>query len=251
MKILIIEDERRTADLITRFIKQYDNSFAVLGVIDSVEKGVEWFIRKTELPDLILADIQLTDGTSFDLFDQVNMELPVIFITAYNEFAINAFRLNSIDYLLKPLNFADLKKAFDKFLKTRQTWLKVNLKEYNQIISPDKKTFKRRFLVKSGNSYKYLSADEIACFLAEDGLVFAGLLKGGRSIVENSITELSVLLDPEQFFQVNRNTIVSIKAINKFSGYFNRRLILQLLPDNNEVVVSRKRVQGFKEWLNK
>jgi len=153
--------------------------------------------------------------------------------------------------LLKPLNFADLKKAFDKFIKTREAWLKVNLKEYNQIISPGKKTFKRRFLIKSGNSYRYLSADEIACFLAEEGLVFAGLLKGGRSIVENSITELSELLDPEQFFQVNRNTIVSIKAINKFSGYFNRRLILQLLPDNNEVVVSRERVQGFKEWLNK
>ena len=251
MKILIIEDERRTADLIARLIKQYDNSFAVLGVIDSVEKGVEWFIRNTELPDLILADIQLTDGTSFDLFDQVNMELPVIFITAYNEFAIDAFRLNSIDYLLKPLNFADLKKAFDKFIKTREAWLKVNLEEYNQIISPGKKTSKRRFLIKSGNSYRYLSADEIACFLAEEGLVFAGLLKGGRSIVENSITELSELLDPEQFFQVNRNTIVSIKAINKFSGYFNRRLILQLLPDNNEIVVSRERVQGFKEWLNK
>ncbi|MEI6050716.1 MAG: LytTR family DNA-binding domain-containing protein [Bacteroidota bacterium] len=251
MKILIIEDERRTADLITRLIKQYDNSYSVLGPIDSVEKGVEWFIHKTELPDLILADIQLTDGTSFDLFDQVNMELPVIFITAFNEFALNAFRLNSIDYILKPMNFADLKKAFDKFAKMKEAYLRVNLKEYYQIISPDLKSYKRRFLVKSGNSFKYLSADEIACFLAEDGLVFAGLLKGGRSVVENTITELSELLDPEQFYQVNRNTIVSIKAINKFSGYFNRRLILQLLPDNHEVFVSRERVKGFKEWLNK
>jgi two-component system, LytTR family, response regulator LytT len=251
MKILIIEDERRTADLIVRLIKQYDNSFIVLGVLDSVEKGVKWFIHKTELPDLILADIQLTDGTSFDLFDQVNLELPVIFITAYNEFALNAFRLNSIDYLLKPLNFTDLKKAFDKFIRTKEAYLKVNLKEYNQIISPGQKTFKRRFLVKSGNNYKYLSSDEIECFLAEDGLVFALLLKGGRSIVENSISELSELLDPEQFFQVNRKAIANIKAINKFSKYFNRRLILQLLPDNHEVIVSRERVQGFKEWLNK
>lgn len=251
MKILIIEDERRTADLITRLLEQYDKSYSVLAVIDSVEKGVEWFIHKTELPDIILADIQLTDGTSFDLFDRVNMEVPVIFITAYNEFALNAFRLNSIDYLLKPLNFADLKKAFDKFIRTKEAYLKVNLKEYNQIFSPDQKSFKRRFLVKSGNNYKYLSSDEIACFLAEDGLVFAGLLKGGRSIVENTISELGELLDPEQFFQVNRNTIASIKAINKFSGYFNRRLILQLLPDNHEVIVSRERVQGFKEWLNK
>jgi two-component system, LytTR family, response regulator LytT len=251
MKILIIEDERRNADMIIRLIKQYDNSFTVLDVIGSVEKGMEWFIHKTELPDLILADIQLTDGTSFDLFDQVNMELPVIFITAYNEFALNAFRLNSIDYLLKPLNFADLKKAFDKFVKTKEAYLKVNLKEYNQIISQGQKTFKRRFLVKSGNSFKYLSSNEIACFKSEDGLVFAGLLKGGKSIVENSITELSEILDPEQFFQVNRNAIVNIKAINRFSGYFNRRLILQLLPDNHEVVISRERVQSFKEWLNK
>jgi len=251
MKILIIEDERRTADLIARFIEQYDNSFKVLGVIDSVEEGVEWFIHKTEMPDLILADIQLTDGTSFDLFDQLNLELPVIFITAYNEFALNAFRLNSIDYLLKPLSFSDLKKAFDKFTRTKEAYLKVNLKEYSQIILPYHKTFKRRFLVKSGNHYKHHSTDEIAYFLAEDGLVFAGSLKGGRSVVENTITELSELLDPEQFFQINRNTIASIKAINKFSGYFNRRLIMQLLPDNHEVIVSRDRVQGFKEWLNK
>lgn len=216
MKILIIEDERRTADLIARLIKQFDNSYSVLGVIDSVENGVNWFIRKTEIPDLILADIQLTDGTSFDLFDQVNLELPVIFITAYNEFALNAFRLNSIDYLLKPLNFGDLKKAFDKFIRTREAYQKVNLKEYNQIISNTRKTFKRRFLVKSGNHYKYLSTDEIAYFLSEDGLVFAGLLKGGRSIVENTITELSELLDPEQFFQVNRNAIAGIKLLVNF-----------------------------------
>jgi two-component system response regulator LytT len=251
MKILIIEDELRTADLIAKLIKQYDNSFTVLGVIDSVEKGVEWFIHKTELPDLILADIQLTDGTSFDLFDQVNMELPVIFITAYNEFALNAFRLNSIDYLLKPLNFADLKKAIDKFIKTKDAYLKVNLKEYNQLISPGQKTFKRRFLVKSGNSFKFISTDEIACFVIEDGLVFVSIMTGGKSIIENSLNELNEMLDPGQFFQVNRNTIVSIKAINKFSSYFNRRLILRLLPDNHEVVVSRERVQGFKEWLNK
>jgi len=251
MKILIIEDERRTADLITRLIKQYDNSYSVLGVIDSVEKGVKWFVQKTEMPDIILADIQLTDGTSFDLFDQVNLELPVIFITAYNKFALHAFRLNSIDYLLKPLSFSDLRKAFDKFERTKEAYQKVNLKEYNQIISTARKTFKQRFLVKSGNHYKYLSTDEIAYFLAEEGLVFAVLSKCGRSIVENTITELSELLDPEQFFQVNRNTIAGIKAINKFSGYFNRRLILQLQPDNHEGIVSRERVQAFKEWLSK
>lgn len=251
MKILIIEDERRTADLIIRLIKQYDNSYSVLGVIDSVEKGVEWFIHKTETPDLLLVDIQLTDGTSFDLFDQVNMELPVIFITAYNEFALNAFRLNSIDYLLKPINFADLKKAFDKFVKTREAYMKIDFTTYNKIIAPGQKAYKRRFLVKSGNGLKYLLTDEIAWFMAEEGVVFAGLLKGGRSIVGNSITELNQLLDPERFFQVSRNEIISINAVSKISNYFNRRVIVQLLSDHHEVIVSRERVQDFKDWLNK
>jgi two-component system, LytTR family, response regulator LytT len=250
MKILVIEDERRTADLIVRLIKQYDNTYRVLGIIDSVEKGVEWFVQKTASPDLLLVDIQLTDGTSFDIFNQVNVELPVIFITAYNEFALNAFRLNSIDYLLKPLNFADLKKALDKFLKTREAYVK-NLKEYDQIMSPGQKAYKRRFLIKSGNSFKYILTSEVAWFMAEEGVVMAGLLTGKKSIVENSLTELSHLLDPEQFYQINRNTIVSISAINKISNYFNRRVIVQLLPNNLENIVSRERVQGFKEWLNK
>ena len=251
MKILIIEDEQRTADLIIRLIKQYDNSYSVLGVIDSVEKGVEWFIHKTKTPDLLLVDIQLTDGTSFDLFDQVNVDLPVIFITAYNEFALNAFRLNSIDYLLKPLNFADLKRALDKFKKTREAYLNVNSKAYYNIFSPGQKTYKQRFLVKSGNSYKYIIANDIACFMAEDGVVFASLLTGGKSIVENSLTELIQVLDPGQFYQINRNTIVSISAIHKIANYFNRRVIVQLLPDKLEALVSRERVQGFKDWLNK
>src|SRR5512145_2060001 len=110
MKILVIEDEPRTADRIIRLIRQYDISCSVITVIDSVEKGIAWFSQPTDLPDLVLADIQLSDGTTFELFDKVNMESPVIFITAYNEFALSAFRLNSIDYILKPLNFSDLKR---------------------------------------------------------------------------------------------------------------------------------------------
>jgi two-component system, LytTR family, response regulator LytT len=250
MKILILEDEQRTADLIIKLIKQYDNSYSVLGVIDSVENGVEWFIHKDVTPDLILADIQLTDGTSFDLFNQVNLDLPVIFITAYNEFALYAFKLNSIDYLLKPLNFADLKKAFDKLIKTRESYVKT-YKDYGKILLPGHKAYKQRFLVRSGNSFKNIITDEIAFFISEDGIVFANLLSGGKSIVESSLSELTEMLDPGKFFQVNRNIIVGISAINKISNYFNRRVIVQLKPENREIVVSRERVQNFKEWLNK
>jgi DNA-binding LytR/AlgR family response regulator len=251
MKILIIEDERRTADLLIRLIRQYDNAYTVLGVIDSVERGVEWFMNKTEDPDLLLLDIQLTDGTSFELFEKVNIELPVIFITAYNEFAINAFRLNSIDYLLKPVDFTDLKKAFDKFRKMKETYFKVGFQEYKKLLKPDQLAYKRRFLVKSGTSLKYIRTDEIGYFLVDEGLVFAYLLAGGRSIVENSLSELSMELDPEQFFHLNRKTITNITAIQKISTYFNRRMKVHLKPDNLEAIVSRERVQDFKGWLDK
>ncbi len=250
MNLLIIEDEQRTADLIIKLIKQYDNSYSVLEVIDSVENGVEWFIHRQTTPDLILADIQLSDGTSFDLFNQVNVEVPIIFITAYNEFALNAFKLNSIDYLLKPLNFADLKKAFDKLLKTRKLYLMTH-KDYDKILMPGPKAYKHRFLVKSGNGFKNIIADEIACFISEDGVVFANLMSGGKHIVENSLGELTEMLDPGKFFQINRSTIVAIISINKISSYFNRRVIVRLKPDNREAIVSRERVRNFKEWLNK
>lgn len=250
MKILIIEDEYRTADLIARLLKQYDNSISILGVIDSVKSGIEWFVNRTEIPDLVMADIQLSDGSSFDLFEQVNAELPVIFITAYNEYVLDAFRLNSIDYLLKPLSFTELKKALDKYIRTRDTYLRINLKEVGQWAIPGRKAYKKRFLVRSGNGFKSVLADEIASFQAEEGIVFGYLFNGGRCIIEQNLSELIKILDPEVFFQLSRNTIVNISAIGKMANYFNRRVIIQILPDNREVIVSRERVQFFKEWLN-
>lgn len=251
MTILIIEDEPRTAELIKRLIRQYDNSYSVAGIVGSVKKGVQWFAGSAELPDLILADIQLSDGTSFDIFENVNADVPVIFLTAFNEYALEAFRLNSIDYLLKPLNFADLAKAFDKFRKTGEAWMKINSGNIKNLITPGQKSYKQRFLIKSGKSYKAVYIADIASFRAEDGLVFACLRNGGRSVVDNSISELILMLDPLRFFQINRNTIVSIDAIDKISEYFNRRLIVRLLPDKSEEIVSRERVQSFKQWLDK
>jgi len=251
MNILVIEDERRTAEMIIKLLKQYDPSWTVPEIIGSVEKGIQWFTHQTEWPDLILADIQLTDGTSFDLFERVNPDLPVIFITAYNEFVLRAFRLNSIDYLLKPLNYNDLKRALDKFIRTREIWLKSGYAQLRQIISEGQKCYKHRFLVKSGKSYKYLSADEIAWFAAEEGIVFANLKSGGRWIIDDNITDLNRMLDPEKYFQINRSTIIHIDAIDKISDYFNRRLMVRLLPGNHGLIVSRERSSDFKNWLDK
>lgn len=251
MRILIIEDEPRTAELIVRLINQYDKSYSVIGIIDSVKNGNKWFDKKNVLPDLILADIQLSDGTSFDLFDKVESDLPVIFITAFNEYALEAFKLNSIDYLLKPLNFSDLKKALDKFKRAGDIWFKTNREGQSEIISYDRKNYKHRFLVKSGKTYKSLLTDEVASFRAENGFIFACTKNGGQSIIENNITELTLILDPEKFFQINRNTIINIDAIDKISEYFNRRLIIRILPERHEEIVSRERVQSFKEWLDK
>lgn len=250
MKVLIIEDEYRTAVHITRLIKQFDSSVEILGILDSVEKGKEWFTQTNGMPDLLLADIQLTDGNFFDLSDQVTLDLPVIFITAYDEFAIQAFRLNSIDYLLKPLNLEDLKKAMDKYRKTKESYLGLSLNEIRELLTREK-PYKQRFLFKHGSSYKYFSAESIALFLAEDGVVFATLLAGGRHIISDTLSELAGMLDPDQFYQISRNAIINIRAIRKISDYFNRRLKVDLDPDHYEVIVSRDRVSDFKKWMDK
>jgi two-component system, LytTR family, response regulator LytT len=251
MNIVIIEDESRTADHLIRLIKQYDNSWVVLEVIDSVGRGIEWFRGRKVMPDVLLADIQLADGTSFELFDKLDPEMPVIFVTAYNEYALKAFRLNSIDYLLKPVSFTDLKNAFDKLKKRREAYIKSDMRELLRMINPGNKSWKKSFLVKSGKGYRHITVDEISYFISEEGLVFAVLLTGGRIILEESVSELSRILDPEQFFQVNRNTVIKANVIARISDYFNRRLIVQIPPGKTEVIVSRDRVRGFKEWLNK
>jgi two-component system, LytTR family, response regulator LytT len=250
MKILIIEDEKRTADGILRLIKQYDSSSFVMGVIESVEEGVAWFNNRSMDPDLLLLDIQLTDGTSFEIFEKVNTEIPVIFITAYNEFAIQSFRLNSIDYLLKPIDFNDLKKAFDKFRRLKENYIRLTYNELKYFLTPNQKSYKKRFLVKSGSSIKCIMASEIGYFQADEGLVIAYLLDGGKAIIDNSLAELCQMLDPAQFFHINRKSIVNVESIQKISSYFNRRVILRLKPGNNEAIVSRERVTDFKNWLN-
>lgn len=250
MKIVIVEDEKYTAELIVRLIKQYSPDIQVIKTLSNVEQSVAWFTANPSVADLILMDVHLTDGDSFDIFEQVRIETPVIFITAFNEYAINAFRVNSIDYLLKPISYEALEQAFDKYTRFRNTIAQTEPRLYTNPYADGFKPYKTRFLIRIGEHYKILRSDEISYFLSEDGVVMAQQFTSGRQIVDESLDELEGLLDPRRFFRLNRKTIASVDAISSIQSYFNRRLCTRLLPDSRQEIISRERVSRFKDWMN-
>ena len=250
MKILIIEDERYTADYITRLVRQYDSSIEIIKHLSTVEESVKWFLNRKDPVDLILMDVQLSDGSSFDIIEKVNIKFPIIFITAFNEYAINAFRFNSIDYLLKPIDYADLEKAFDKFFQLVDVIRDYDSQWYKGVFSSVNKPYKKRFLIKIGEQFKFLQTENIAYFEVEESIVSAQLFNGERQIINESLDELVSVLDPETFYRLNRKIMASIHAISQIHTYFNRRLSVRLLPGNLQAVVSRERVSGFKTWMN-
>ncbi|HEX2969137.1 MAG TPA: LytTR family DNA-binding domain-containing protein [Bacteroidales bacterium] len=251
MKIVIVEDEKYTADMIIKLVKQYDPDIQLLAVLPDVESAVEWFSKNNAAPDLILMDVQLTDGDSFDIFNQVHIETPVVFITAYNEYAIKAFRVNSIDYILKPFDYRDIENALDKYYNLRSGFTKEDSQFYNNVFAGGFKQYKSRFLIKVGDYYKFLKTASVAYFLSEDGVVLSRLFeRNGLQIVDESLDELEEVLDPAKFFRLNRKTIASVDAISGIQSYFNRRLIVRLLPDDRQEIVSRERVANFKKWMN-
>ncbi len=252
LKVLIYEDESLSAEHLVKLIGQYDPSIELLGIIESVKQGVEWFSNHPH-PDLLLMDIQLSDGSCFDLFKQIRLEIPVIFTTAYNEYAIQAFKVNSVDYLLKPIDFQDLKLAFEKFRKQRSIQVPNPEQLYEQLYSRLVKPmqYKKRLLIKIGEQLKQVVVDDIAFFQFDEGMCRAVTFGKNRMPVDFSLDELEQMLDPKMFFRINRKFIVNPDSIEKIHTYFNNRLKLQLRPDpETEVLVSRERVSDFKNWLN-
>jgi DNA-binding LytR/AlgR family response regulator len=252
LKVLIFEDESLSAEHLIKLVKRYDPQIELLSIIESVKQGVEWFSIHPH-PDLLLMDIQLSDGSCFDLFKQVKLEIPVIFTTAYNEYAIQAFKVNSIDYLLKPVDFQDLKSAFEKFEKQRKSRNPHQEQLYEQLYQRllQSTQYKKRLLVKIGEQLKQVVVDDIAFFQFEDGMSWAVTFGKNRMPLDQPLDELEQMLDPKQFFRINRKFIVNPNSIEKIHTYFNNRLKLQLRPDpETEVLVSRERVPDFKNWLN-
>ena len=251
MKILIIEDENLIAKELQRTLHSIRNDIEIVGQIKGVEQGISWFKKGIEI-DLIISDIQLIDGTSFELFKQIETRTPIIFTTAYDEFAIKAFKLNSIDYLLKPIEQKDLNFAL---LKYDSFWgAKNNLSTdvLNQLISKNTDlTYKSKFLIKIGDQYKQVNTVDVGFFFAEGNTVYLVKKDGKKLIIDFSLDQIFPQLDPKRFFRVNRQLILSSTCIKGIHKYFNSRLKLEVQPNyETDVLVTRSRVNEFLSWMN-
>lgn len=249
MKILLIEDEQPAAKQLTKMLLQYNPSITIIDVLDSVEASVKW-LKTFPAPDAIFMDIQIADGLSFDIFKAVEVTAPVIFCTAFDQYAVKAFKVNAIDYLLKPFEAAELATAM-KRLEERQNPILGNSVFQNilsQIQTP--KTYRNRFLIKSGQSLIAIEANEIAYFFSENSICQLVTHQGKKHIVESTLEDLEHSLAPNTFFRISRKQIIAIQSVVKIHTHFNGRLKLDLLPAFKEdVFVSRERVHDFKNWM--
>lgn len=255
MKVLLVEDEELAASRLSQLIREIEPDVETFGPIDTVSATVS-HLKTDPVYDLIFLDIQLADGKSFSIFDQCKVDTPVIFTTAYDEYAMQAFELNSIDYLLKPVDRDKLITSLEKFRRLKEYYGASNPNDQlYEVISnlkfPKSQVYKDRFLISKGDSMIPVKVSEIACFYAEDKEVFLHTHDNRRHIIPNSIDELSAKLDPKFFFRVNRQFMISAEAIRKVHNYFNFKLKVELLVDSKlEIIVSRARTSAFKAWMN-
>lgn len=247
MNVLIIEDEVLTAKHLENLLSKLDSTVKVVKVCDSIKSSVIFLKEKTSI-DLIFADIHLSDGLSFEIFNQVKTDIPVIFTTAYDDYAIKAFKVNSVDYLLKPIDREELKAALDKFKKiTANNRESIDLDEIRSIL---KKEYKGRFMVRSGASLISVKTSDIAFFVSEDSVVILTTTGGKRFAINYTLDQLELQVSPQQFFRINRKILIHIDAIQKAEPHLNGRYKINnpLLPEG-ENLVSRERVNDFKHWM--
>jgi len=254
MNILIVEDEELAVKKLQKTLAGVDSSAAVVGVTDSIQGTVDW-LQNNNNADLILMDIELADGQSFEVFNQVEVRAPVIFTTSYDEYALKAFKVNSVDYLLKPVQTEDLQAALNKYKKLAgerkpDIQLESLMKQLQQQLQP--KEYRKRFLVKLAQKLVSVDVDEISYFYSDGRLNFFKTSDNKKFVVDYTMEELEDMLDPAKFFRISRSFYVSIEAIEKIDDYFGNRLILQLKPAvDKEALVSREKVSDFKKWMGK
>jgi DNA-binding LytR/AlgR family response regulator len=250
MKVLIIEDEKPAAEKLRRMLTVKQDDITILGTLETVEGSIDWFLNNPQ-PDLVFMDIQLNDGISFEIFESVKITAPVIFTTAYDEYAIRAFKVNSVDYLLKPIEQGSLEKSLEKFrslypaAKTDEK--KIDLL-YNQLV----KKYKTRFFIKFGSHCRSVMTDEIKYFFIVERSTFMKTLQGKIFDVDYSLDQLEKMLDPENFYRINRKFILNLSEITDIITWSSNRLKIKLAneEENHDMVVSREKVSEFKKLLD-
>lgn len=252
MKAIIIEDEIIAAKRLKKMVSDIDQDIEVAEVLDSVLDAVNYLTENQ--PSLIFMDVQLADGICFEIFEQLEIDAPIIFTTAYNKYMQKAFQVNSVDYLLKPIHPDELEKSISKFKKYQYRNGTVNhqrIQELLQQLTGETKHYKGRFLVKTGRCYVSLNVNEIGYIVSENKLSFLVDHSGKRYVVDYTLEKLEQLLDPLDFCKINRNYIVSHRSVIKIEPYFNNRMLLYLDPSpEHEVLVSRSYLNSFRKWID-
>lgn len=249
MKIVVIEDERLAAEKLESLILQIDAQTEVVARLESVEESVNWLASHPS-PDLIFMDIQLDDGISFEIFDAVKMEAPVIFTTAFDQYAIRAFKVNSVDYLLKPVDRNALEAAMGKYRRIfKPAGMEDKLsKVFEQLAKP----WKTRFFVKVGVHFQSVPVEEICCFFVEERCSFLRTASGKSYDLDFSLDQVQKKINPEMFFRINRNFIINIQYISEMISYSSNRLKIKMKDFENEgLIVSRDKVSEFKQWMDR
>ena len=251
MKVLILEDETLAADRIRKMILEIDATIEILADIKSIEEGEKWFEANDE-PDLILSDIRLLDGLSFDLFKKIKIESPVIFTTAYDQYAIKAFEVNSIDYLLKPIQKEKLQSSIEKHIKrTQENKFPADFSSIYDLIQAQKKAFKSRFMIKAGQKILALPVEKVAYFYSQHKLTYAVTKEDKKYPIDQPLEIVDSQLDPKQFFRANRQFIISINSIGEIHPYFKGRMKVTLNPPAEEdITISSEKTPEFKHWLD-
>lgn len=254
MKILIVEDEELAVKKLQKTLLAIDKMVEIVGVTDSIKSTVD-FIKANPAPDLILMDIELSDGQSFEVFNMVPVTGPVIFITSYDEYALKAFKVNSVDYLLKPVQKDELEAALNKYRALNEP--AKNSSDINNLIRElqnklQPKEYRKRFLVKQAQKLVSIEVDDIAYFYSDGRLNFFKTRDNRKFVVDYTMDELSEMLDPEKYFRISRSFYVSVDSIDQIHDYFGNRLLLNLNPPlDKEALVSREKVMDFKKWMGK
>ena len=250
MNVIIIEDEKPAARRLGRLLAEMNVEVSTM--LHSVEESIVWF-QENEHPDLIFLDIQLSDGLSFEIFDIIEVKSAIVFTTAYDEYALQAFKLNSIDYLLKPIDDEELESAVKKFKSLKPTSQKLAL-DFDDIkkllVNPLEREYKKRFTAKVGQHLKIIHADEVECFYSENKGTYAATTDVRNYLLDTTLENLENELSPETFFRVSRKFYVNINHIKDIISYTNSRLQIKLNHfSEQEIIVSRERVKDFKLWL--